>query len=286
MTALLALPAALAVVAGLVAAWPVRRLPPAAAAVGTAVSAAVGAVAVIAVVTVPAGLAMLRLEPVQANLEWCRSFASDHAAPLWAVVVLLAAGCAMAVRMCRARPRREAARAARAELVVLPTPQPYAFAVPGRPGHVVVSVGMLRQLDAHERRVLLAHERSHLRRRHHLHLAVVDVAAAAVPLLGPLRRRVRFAVERWADEDAAAATGDRALVARTICRAALAGGPGAELSLAGLGVPARVEALLRQRSPSPLATAAAGLATVVVGASAVWQLHHLLVLAVHLCTAR
>ena len=87
---------------------------------------------------------------------------------------------------------------------------------------MVVSTAMLRALSAPERRVLLAHESSHLRHRHHLYVAVADIAAAANPMLRPAARAVRTGVERWADEDAAAHVRDRRLAARALARAALA----------------------------------------------------------------
>jgi len=47
---------------------------------------------------------------------------------------------------------------------------------------------MLRTLSADERRALLAHEAAHLTYRHHVYTQLTDVAAAANPLLRPLRR--------------------------------------------------------------------------------------------------
>ncbi|MFB4297502.1 M56 family metallopeptidase [Actinomadura sp. NTSP31] len=137
-----------------------------------------------------------------------------------------------------------------------------AFALPGRPGRVVVSTGMLSILDEAERRVLLAHERAHLSGRHHVFRALVHVASAANPLLLPLRGAVTFTTERWADERAAAGT-DRERVARAIGKAALAHnrrpglGPAAALGI-GPGrafgrhpgpVPRRVAALLAPPPP-------------------------------------
>jgi hypothetical protein len=97
-----------------------------------------------------------------------------------------------------------------------------AFAVPGAGGRVVVSTAMLRALRGPERRVLLEHEDSHLRNHHHLYVLTAELSAAANPLLRPLAAAVRSGVERWADEDAAAAVGDRTLAARALARASLA----------------------------------------------------------------
>jgi hypothetical protein len=79
---------------------------------------------------------------------------------------------------------------------------------------------MLRLLDRRGRRVLLAHERAHLRHRHHLLAAGVGAAAALNPVLLPVRTVVEFLLERWADEDAAAEVGSRITAARTVATAA------------------------------------------------------------------
>lgn len=174
-------------------------------------------------------------------------------------VSLGAAACA-AVRQARAlRAARRFARALPGSgvLAVIDDDVVEAFALPGRPGRVVVSTGMLAVLDAGERRALLAHEHAHLDGRHHLFRAVACVAVAANPLLWPLKGAVRYTTERWADEHAASVVGDRRQAARAIGKAALAHGrrPGPGHA-AGLGVgsgtgpvPRRVAALLRPAPP-------------------------------------
>jgi Zn-dependent protease with chaperone function len=131
-------------------------------------------------------------------------------------------------------------------LVVLRDGPAQAAAVPGRPGRVVVAESLLVALRAPERRALLAHERAHLAHGHHWHRGAVTLAAAANPLLAPLRSAVVYATERWADEEAAAQVGDRRQVATALARAALLGRPPAAgaLALAAQAVPARVAALL------------------------------------------
>jgi len=144
------------------------------------------------------------------------------------------------------------------DLAVLDDDRVEAYAVPGLPGRagrraggrLVVSSGMLRALPGPEREALLAHERAHLRHQHHLFLLALNLASAACPLLRPLSAEGAFTVERWADEQAAAEVGDRALVARALARAALAqrqaGTPGPVGGLAATGgpVPRRITALL------------------------------------------
>jgi hypothetical protein len=97
-----------------------------------------------------------------------------------------------------------------------------AYTLPGWPCRIVITSGMLRALSVPERQVLLAHERAHARGAHYLFTSAARLAAAANPLLRPVAAQVCYTVERWADERAAAATGDRPLTARAIARAALA----------------------------------------------------------------
>lgn len=69
---------------------------------------------------------------------------------------------------------------------------------------------------------MFAHERAHLRHRHHLSVAMTEVVASANPLLRPVARTVTLSVERWADEDAGEAVGSRTVVAAALARAGLA----------------------------------------------------------------
>jgi len=118
---------------------------------------------------------------------------------------------------------RSLARMRRGDLVITADSVPHAYALPslGGRGAVVISSGMLALLDHDERAAVLAHERSHLRHRHELFDVVARVAVALNPLLNGVRQDVRFAVERWADEDAAAST-DRPVAASALARSALA----------------------------------------------------------------
>ncbi|MFE9096987.1 M48 family metalloprotease [Streptomyces sp. NPDC007264] len=171
----------------------------------------------------------------------------------------------VAVRVYRAaRAERGTRRALRAlcaghpadtELVVAASPLPQAFAIPGDggvPGRILVTSGMLCALEPAERRVLLAHERAHLTHRHARMSTAVALAAAADPLLAPVRVTVAFLVERWADEQAADAVGDRTTTARALARAALTAGrrpPSCALGFARHAVTRRVAAL--QAGPLP-----------------------------------
>jgi Zn-dependent protease with chaperone function len=162
-------------------------------------------------------------------------------------------------------------------LVVVDDPQPAAVAVPGWPGRIVVSSGMLRALPADERQVLLAHERCHLDHAHWLFRFLVRLAAAACPLVRPYVAACDQALERWADESAAATTGDRVLTAQAVARAALARHDATQAAVAGFTdgkVGDRVAALL---APPPrrrwLPAVVPLLALVIAGVSALFAGH-------------
>lgn len=133
-----------------------------------------------------------------------------------------------------------------------------AFAVPGLPvmpslrSRIVLTTAMMQALDADERRVLIAHERSHLSHHHQLLVQLADLAAAANPLLIPVARQVRVLIERWADEDAAGTVGSRSLVARAVARAALARTSSARRARSGS---------LTEQNRTPLGATALGAAT-------------------------
>lgn len=221
---------------------------------------------------------VVQLHGVAERFAWCSDLVTHHRGsftPLGLVAVGATAAALVSVSRVRVRQRRQRAPSNGRELAVIASDEAVAYTLPGRPGQVVVSTGMLRSLDAKERRVLIAHERSHLRRHHHRYVRLTELAVAAMPVLGPLNARLRFAVERWADEDAASEIGDRALVASAIARAALASQPSPRLglALADAGVVERVQILLANPAPGsqliavPLAVAVvAGLGGLVASA--------------------
>ncbi|MET7571123.1 M56 family metallopeptidase [Streptomyces sp. NPDC005492] len=153
------------------------------------------------------------------------------------------------------------------ELAVLDMELPEAFALPGAPGRIVVSRGMLRCLAEREREALLAHERAHLRDRHHLFQTLWRLTAAVNPLLRPLSGAGGFVLERWADEEAAVRVGDRTVVAHAVGRAALATSANRSrpvLAATGGAVPQRVRALLAPPPPRRALPFVAGAALLVV----------------------
>jgi Zn-dependent protease with chaperone function len=180
--------------------------------------------------------------------------AGRAAVPALAVVAVACARTLWRHRRVTRGARRALAGVPGPTVAVLPDSTPYAYALPGRRGRIVVTTALLAGLAPAERRALFAHERAHLTARHHRHLLAAQLAARANPFLRPLRTAVAYTAERWADEEAARAVGDRRTVARAIGKAALLS-PGSPVptlaALAATGpVPRRVAALL---APAPVA---------------------------------
>lgn len=187
-----------------------------------------------AALTLAALDALIRI-PLVAQLGRWSPAVIDRGDPTGAAVVAIIAGVLLGIALTavvrfavrRGQALAEAFRHARGlpgrgQIVVTGDAAADAYTVPGRPGRIVVSAGMLETLDDAGRAALLAHERAHLAGRHYAFTGVARLAAAANPLLRPLADAVEFTVERWADEHAALAVGDRRLVAETIARAAVA----------------------------------------------------------------
>ena len=210
-----------------------ERLPPAAASWLLAGSALALAAASSAVLGLLALTALLRIPLVDAVGGMSVSVLSRDAPASLPVAVaagaLLAASVAAAGRvLCRRAGALAAAfgQARRlpgaAQVVVTDDEAADAYTLPGWPCRIVVTAGMMRALTAAERQVLLAHEQTHAAWFHYLFTSTARVAAAANPLLRPVATAVAYTVERWADERAAAITGNRALAARAVAQAALA----------------------------------------------------------------
>ena len=158
------------------------------------------------------------------------------------------------------------------DVAVIDDAAPEAVALPGWRGSVVVTSGMLRALEPAERRVLLAHERSHLRNAHWAFRLVTRLGAALLPTARPLVGQCDQALERWADEEAADAVGDRRLAATALARAALATTDHHRSTLvpgfSDGAVAERVETLLAPRRPSRWAAAGLPIGLAVVALAA------------------
>jgi Zn-dependent protease with chaperone function len=218
---------------GLVAQRLARLLPPATAAwlltcAGVLVATATSfALAMLAVTLVGEAAPIAALGPWSTTALEAASPVPDATSVLaglaLVVIVVLAGRVAIRGAQAAAAARRLCAAlgGVPGDLVVVDDPAVDAFAVPALRGRVVASRALLASLPADERRAVLAHESAHLRHHHHRHRLAVELAAAMNPLLRPLVDAVDYATERWADEDAAAALGSRAVVARALARAGL-----------------------------------------------------------------
>ncbi|HEX4829724.1 MAG TPA: M48 family metalloprotease [Trebonia sp.] len=245
------LPLAIPGIAALAARPLAHRLPPRPATWLLAGSALALAVASSAVLGILALAAAIRI-PFVASLGHMSARAISQGDPASTPVAIIAAAllgyavfAAGRALLRRATAIAAAGRRARdlpgaGQVVVTEDETADAYTLPGWPCRIVVTAGMLRALNAGEREVLLAHERTHASAAHYLFTAVARLAAAANPLLRPVATAVGYTVERWADESAATATGDRALAARAIARAALAtkAAPPRREALAGRDGPA------------------------------------------------
>jgi Zn-dependent protease with chaperone function len=155
-------------------------------------------------------------------------------------------------------------------LLIIDSSRPDAFATPAAGGRIVITTGLLEALQPGEHRVVIAHERAHLRLRHSWWIVAVDLAAAANPLIRPTARAAAESIERWADERAAATVGDRKLAARALARAALHvhnSRQAVALPMVGGQMPRRVSALLEpppRRRFAPMAVWVALLLAVTV----------------------
>jgi beta-lactamase regulating signal transducer with metallopeptidase domain len=212
-----------------------------------------------------------------------------------AVVALVLRGAVRTTRILLALVRADRLcreiRAGGGPVVIVDDGSADAYTVAGIRGCVVISARLMAELSADERRVLTAHELSHLTRRHHLYVHIADIAAAGNPLLRPVSGAVRLGVERWADEDAAAGIGDRRIAGRALARVALlraalsraasmAGSPTGLVPVLGIGalqVASRVQALL-EPAPRPRTARLAlmvtmSLAVLLIGVASLAHIH-------------
>ncbi|WP_104523370.1 M56 family metallopeptidase [Blastococcus atacamensis] len=157
------------------------------------------------------------------------------------------------------------------ELVVQPGPQPdarlldhpapVAFCIPGARPLLVLSSGMVAELDDGQLAAVVAHERAHLAEHHHLLLLPFVAWKAALPVLPAAERAhgaVRELVEMRADDVALGSlsgTSPRRTLAEAIVAAAGGAGgvPTGALAVSGAGVRARVVRLLEPAHPLPAA---------------------------------
>ncbi len=265
-----------------------RRLPPVLAARTVAITVIVMAGAALPTLLIVSLGYLARIPFLGVGLEWCaEAFGVHESVPTWIglpSLTLAVFGSARVIRVVRTHRRLRHDRPGSVEIAS--HDDPFAFTLPGRGGHVVLSSGLVGLLDAREQAVVLAHEGAHARHRHDRYLLIAQLAESSIPMLRPLSLRLQFSLERWADEAAVAQCGDRRFVARTLGKVALHGvTPVGALGFAGLGVPARVAALLTPAVPAPRSTLVVGLWSVIAatGVVAGFQIHHLASLITSLC---
>jgi hypothetical protein len=106
------------------------------------------------------------------------------------------------------------------ELFVVSTKSPIALSVPGHPGRLIVSQGVVDTLNSAQFDALCAHEEVHLRCGHTRYIQLSVAMSRAFVFWPPIRNSVntlRLGLERWADEEAAGVCPDK----RTTLRSAL-----------------------------------------------------------------
>jgi Zn-dependent protease with chaperone function len=126
-----------------------------------------------------------------------------------------------------------------------------AYCLPGRHGRIVLTTAAVSALDEDELAAVIAHERAHLRERHHLVVGAATALARAfpgVPLFATAASEVARLVELRAD-DAAARDTDQISVAAALVALAGMRAPRAALAAADRGGAARVSRLLEPASP-------------------------------------
>jgi Zn-dependent protease with chaperone function len=203
------------------------------------------------------------LEPVRGDHWVAQTLAAVLAAELLGVLLL------WWVRTARTRRRHRAllellvrpdGRTTGAETLLLDHPAPVAFCIPGARPLLVLSSGIVAELDGAQLDAVVAHERAHLAEHHHLLLLPFVAWRAALPVLPAADRAhdaVRDLVEMRAD-DVALTSLDGADPRRTLAAAivAVAGGAGGQvpegaLAVTGGSVAVRVRRLLAPARPLP-----------------------------------
>lgn len=264
-----------------------RRLPPRLAARFVTVALVLVVIAALPTALVVAIAFLAHAPVIGVGFQWCAQALGLHSSiSAWIglpVLGLLTAGVVRTVRLIRQH------RSLRFDEVhpiqITHSHKPYAVTLPGRAGQIVMSTAMVDLLDDDERRIVVAHEEAHARYRHDRYLLTAELAAAVLPPLRALARRVSYSIERWADEAAAAVCGDRQLVAVTLGKVALQTHPPTVAGFAGLGVASRMGALLAPPIPDPHRSQLVVLwsSLAVTAGFSLYQLHHLERLLTALC---
>lgn len=131
--------------------------------------------------------------------------------------------------------------------------QLFAYCLPGDGGRIVVSTAAEQTLTSEQLHAVLAHERAHLRGRHHCLVQVTSVLSRAVPVASvrALHREVSTLVELAAD-DRACRDADREALLEAMLRLGAPRPAGPGLGMNGTTTLARALRLLGPDSRSPV----------------------------------
>jgi len=130
-----------------------------------------------------------------------------------------------------------------------------AYCLPGRHSRIVLTTAAVTALDADELAAVIAHERAHLRERHHLVVGAAKGLARAfprVPLFATAAVEIARLVELRADDAAARVTSQISVAAALVTLAGMRA-PRAALAAADRGGAARVSRLLEPLAPVGIA---------------------------------
>ena len=210
-----------------------RRMSPATTAVALTVASVTIAGTSTGILAVAAWYGVARFGPVAAAGGWSpRLLSNATPLPLPASAIAGIATLGVAVSVVRLWLRRAAElrsaqrlwyRTGRDPIVIADDDEIDAFAIEGSTAtrRVILTAGLLRALpEAALQRAVIAHEQAHLRHHHLFYRLATETAARANPFLRPIISVVTDALESWADDEAARATGP-ATVATAIATVAL-----------------------------------------------------------------
>ncbi|UQA97187.1 M56 family metallopeptidase [Streptomyces halobius] len=136
-------------------------------------------------------------------------------------------------------------------VTVLEDDRPAVYCLPGTGHRIVLTSAALAALAPRELDAVIAHERAHIRQRHHVVLAYAEALERAFPKVALFRtaaEETRRLVEMAADDEATART-DSLTLAGALVELAGAGVPVASLAASGGQVAGRVRRLLGPRRP-------------------------------------
>lgn len=140
------------------------------------------------------------------------------------------------------------------EVVTLPTPELLAVQVPGSPPQIILSQGLVEQLNADEVELVVRHEEAHLLNHHRRYLLVAAAIHSSLGWLAPVKASVgqlRALVEAEADEVAAGpSASERRAFSHIITRIACEAGHDTRIETDHRSVLARVARLDRHLRPS------------------------------------